>query len=180
VSGDLRGRLTLDLDELEIPLVPDALQRAVIRGRIMLDDAEFAPNQSIQNVLAAAGIQIPGNLRTSQNISIQMENGRVHHTGLAIPYLDYQMTLDGWVALDHSIEIRLGLPVTEQMLGGDRRLYRLLRDRRVDVPITGTLERPKVSEDALSRNIQRLIQATLREKLISEEMWRGLLRRAIR
>jgi hypothetical protein len=78
------------------------------------------------------------------------------------------------------MQVRLGLPVTEQMLGGDKRLYRLLRGQRVDVPITGTLERPKVSDDALSRNIQRLIQTTLRDNIMSEDALRGLLRRAIK
>jgi hypothetical protein len=180
VSGDLHGQLSLDLDELELPLVANGLERAVIRGRIMLDDVEFSPDRSLQEILAIAGIQIPENLRTSQTITIRLEDGRVYHAGLTIPLKDYPITLDGWVALDHSMQIRLSLPVTEQMLGRDKRLYRLLRGQRVDVPIAGTLERPKISEDALSRNIQRLIQTTLRENLMGEDSLRGLLRRAIK
>jgi hypothetical protein len=180
LAGHLQGKLSLELEECEIPLAPNGLERAVIQGRIMLDDVEFLPGSSLQEILALTGIQIPPNLRTSQTITIRMENGRVSHSGLQIPLKDQQMTVDGWVALDHSMQIRLSLPVTERMVGGDKRLLRLLRTQRVDLPITGTLEHPRVSEDALSRNIQRLIQATVRENFMNEEALRGLLRKAIK
>jgi hypothetical protein len=180
LSSNLQARVTLDLDELEIPLVPNGLERGVVQGRILLDDMEFSPDRSIEQILAAAGIQVPASIRTSQSIAVRLENGRVYHGGLALPLKDHQVTLDGWVALDHSMQIRLSLPVTEEMLGRDKRLYRLLRSRRIDVPIGGTLEKPKVSDDALSRNIQRLIQTTLRENFLGEDALRGLLRRAIK
>lgn len=180
VSGNLQGKLSLDLDELRVPLEPSGLEHGVIQGRILLDDVEFSPGPSLAGILAGAGIEIPKNLRTSQSIAIRLEDGRVYHAGLALPLNEQQVTLDGWVALDHSMRIRVSLPVTEKMLGRDKRLVRLLRSQRIDVEIAGTLEKPRVSDDALSRNIQRLIQATLRENLLSEDALRGLLRRAIK
>jgi hypothetical protein len=180
LTGNLQGKVTLDLEELQIPLVAQGLERGVVRGRISLEDVEFSPNRSLEQILAVAGIQIPANLRTNQSIAVRLENGRVYHEGFALPLRDDSVTLDGWVGLDQSIQIRLSMPVTEAMLGGDKRLYRLLRSERVDVHIGGTLEKPKVSEEAVSKNVQRLIQATLRKNLLSEDAIRGLLRRAIR
>lgn len=180
LSANLQARVTLDLEELEVPLVASGLEQGIFQGRIILDDMEFSPHRSLEDILATAGIQIPANLRTSQSIAVRLQNGRVYHEGLSLPLKDCQVTLDGWVALDHSLEIRLSLPVTEEMLGRDKRLYRLLRSRRIDIPITGTLEKPRVSDDALSRNIQRLIQTTLRENFFGEDALRGLLRRAIK
>jgi hypothetical protein len=179
-SGDLNGRISLDLDTLEIPLVPDGLEQAVIQGRITLDDVDFVPSPSLQEILSIAGVQLPSNLRTAQTIVIRMENGRVYHTGLSIPVRQQQITLDGWVALDHTMQIRVSVPVTEKMLGGDKRLYHLLRNQRIDIPITGTLEKPEVTHDAYSRNVQRLIQAALRDNLIGEDAIRGLIRRAVK
>jgi hypothetical protein len=180
ISRDLQGQLSLEIDELEIPLTRDGLDDGSILGRLVLQDVQFAPDESLREILAAAGVAFQGeSIRTSQSIEFRFANGRVHHSGLGLPIGNEVVTLDGWVGLDHTINIRVSLPVTEDMLGKDKRLYRLLRGQRIELPVTGTLEHPKVSEETLARNIQRLVQSALRENL-GEDPLRGLLRRALK
>lgn len=166
LSSDLHGKVSVDLETCEIPVSRDGLERATISGRVFLDDIEFHAGESLQELLAAAGVQFPSHLRSSQQIDVRLENGRVNHSGLAVPLHDQAITLDGWVGIDHTIQVCLSLPVTEQMLGRDKRLHRLLRGQRIDVPITGTLEHPRVNEEALSRNLQRLVQSAVRDSVM--------------
>jgi hypothetical protein len=180
ISRNLQGHLSLEIDELEIPLASGGFERGSISGRLLLENVQFAPEESLREILAGAGVAFRGaSIRTDQTIEFRLADGRVHHSGLALPIADERVTLDGWVGLDQAIDIRLSLPVTEEMLGKDKRLYRLLRGQRIELPVTGTLENPKVSEDALARNIQRLIQAAIRENL-GDDPLRGLLRRALK
>lgn len=180
ISRNLQGHLSLEIEELEIPLTRDGLDRGSLSGRLLLDDVQFAPEQSLREILTAAGIAFQRSIRTSQTINIRLRDGRVYHSGLALPIGNDQVTMDGWVALDHTINIRVSLPVTEEMLGKDKRLYRLLRGQRIELPVTGTLENPKVSEESLARNIQRLVQTALRDNLGGDDPLRGLLRRALK
>jgi hypothetical protein len=180
ISRNLQGHLSLDIDELQIPLTSDGLARGSIVGRVALDDVQFSPQESLRQILAAAGIAAQGkSIRTSQQIEVRLSDGRVHHAGLALPIGTEQVTLDGWVGLDQTINIRISLPVTEEMLGKDKRLYRLLRGQRIELPVTGTLDNPRVTDEALARNIHRLVQAALRENL-GDDPLRGLLRRALK
>jgi hypothetical protein len=180
ISRNLQGHLSLEIDELEIPLTCDGLDRGSIVGRLVLEDVQFAPEESLREILATAGVTFRGeSVRTTQNIEFRVADGRVQHSGLAVPIGNESITLDGWVGLDQTINIRISVPVTEEMLGKDKRLYRLLRGQRIELPVTGTLEHPKVSEEALARNIQRLVQSALRDNL-GDDPLRGLLRRAIK
>ncbi|MBI3469141.1 MAG: hypothetical protein HY000_39555 [Planctomycetes bacterium] len=179
-SGSLRGQLSLEIDQLEIPLTRDGARHGSLEGRLLLDGVEFTPGKSLQEIFTTAGIHADSNLQTSHAIAIRLENGRVYHSGLALPIRDGEVTLDGWVGLDRTLSIRVSLPLTEQMLGKDKRLYRLLRGQRIEVPVTGTLDHVRVNEDAFAQNIQRLIQIAVRDSLGNDDPLRGLLRRALR
>jgi hypothetical protein len=180
VSGNLRGQLALDLDRLEIPLREDGMRRGSFQGKLVIDDAEFTPSESLHEIFAFAGIRTPQSIRTSQVIDLRLEEGRIHHHGLTLPVGEEQVMLDGWVDLDHHLSIRVSLPLTEQLLGKDKRLYRLLRGQRIEVPVTGTLEHLEINEDLLAHNIQRIIQTSLRDGFSGGDPLRGLLRRALK
>ena len=180
ISENLRGQLSLEIDRLDVPLSLDGLFRGSLEGRLILDEVEFSPDESLRDLLASAGLSLDSSVRTSQTVSIRLEDGRVYHTGFALPVGDDRVTLDGWVGLDHSLNIRVSLPVTEQMVLKEKRLYRMLRGQRIEVPITGTLEHPNVHEDILTHNVQRLIQIALRDGLSGNEPVRGLLRKALK
>jgi len=103
----------------------------------------------------------------------------VHHTGFAVPIGEDEISLEGWVGLDHTLSIRLSLPVTERMVGKDPRIYRLLRGQRIELPITGTIEHPVVKDEAVVEGVQRLIRTAVRDHLDGQDL-RNLLRRAIK
>ena len=181
ISRNLRGQVSFDVEQLEIPLAWDGLERGNVVGQLHLHDVEFAPDGWLRDVLAEAGVDPDLTLRASQSISIEMRDGRVYQRGLTLPFGDDVVTLDGWVGLDHSMEICLGMPVTEQMVGRDRRVYRLIRGQRIELLVTGTLDQPRVSQEAVARNIQRLVQTTLRDSLTTTTIsLRGWLRRPTR
>ncbi len=180
ISSNLHGQISLELEHFEMPLVHNGIREGSFAGRVLLENVQFAPDESLRELFAMAGISCQANISSSQNIEIRLKHGRVHHSGLALPIGNDHVTLDGWVGLDQTMNIRVSLPVTEQMLGKDKRLYRLLRGQRIEVPVTGTLEDPKVNQEALARNIQRLVQLGLRDSLSGDDPLRGILRRALK
>jgi hypothetical protein len=180
VSGNLSGKLSLEVDEFEIPLNAAGLEHGTLTGQLILDGVEFVPDRALADVLTLAGLSAPTAVRTSQTVSIRLADGRVHHAGLVVPLGQEEVTLDGWVGLDHSLSVRVSVPVTEKLVGRDKRIYRLLRGQRIELPVTGTLERPHISNDAVKHGVQRLIQTALSDHLEGDDLLRSLLRRALR
>jgi len=181
ISGDFRGRLSLELDQFEMPLGDRGYEHATLSGRLIFDNVEFTPDRALAQVLAVAGLGPNPTIRTSQDIAIRLENGRVHHSGLMVPIGGDKITLDGWVGLDHSLSVRLSLPVTESMVG-DKRIAKLLRGQRIELPVTGTIEQPRIPDGALTQGVQRLVRTAVRDQLEGdgEDVLRNLLKRTLK
>jgi hypothetical protein len=180
LAGNLSGRLSLDVSKLEVPLCRGGLNQAKFEGHLALEQVEIEPSQSLRDILVASGVEPAASVRVSQTIPIRLASGRVHHAPVPLTIGSRQIVLEGSVGLDHTLDMRLKLPVTEQMLGNDERLYRLLRGRYIEIAVAGTVENPDLEDDVVARNIQRLIQMTVRDSLRGDDPLRGLLRRVLK
>ena len=143
-----RGKVSAQIDLAEFPLGPGARNEFVVEGNVVFDDVEFTPQLVAKELLGM--LNRPGNpLRLNQPVELSISGGRVHQRGLAIPIGDVtEVTLEGSVGFDKTMDLVAMVPITDAMFPNRGLLGAFVSGTQVKVPISGTLDHPKVDRDA--------------------------------
>ena len=167
----LTGRLSLLLDNLELPLGEDMKLRATARGRLALKDANIQSGaiggQLLGNLLGLGGLTKTGlqPIRIS-DLVFEIKDGRVHYENLAMIFGGtLEMQFSGSVGLDDTLDLTVSLPVLPRQLeslvklgspdtiarrlGADElagllKQLPVLGKRGLDIHITGTRQKPRL------------------------------------
>lgn len=157
-SATISGELTVELDELQIPISSVTPEQRVkltkISGRLMLHDVETGLKSPLLAKIAPVLSKLTGGrfdvirIAEESTIDFRVENGRVHHEGLTIviPELSKGLTIEtsGWVDVDKNIDILVLVnlaSVTKPKIA----LLAKLTAAPLEFHITGTLNKPKLS-----------------------------------
>lgn len=93
-------------------------------------------------------------LRLDQPVVLAIVDGKVHQTGLAIPIADVtRIEMEGTVGFDQSLDLRTSVALTDEMFGNAEVLGAIADGVRITVPITGTLDRPKLDKEAFGAEL---------------------------
>ncbi|HHK41208.1 MAG TPA: hypothetical protein ENJ50_02220 [Planctomycetaceae bacterium] len=95
-----------------------------------------------------------------------MQRGRVYHDPLKMKIGELELTSRGSVGLDETLDVVLSVRIPDQWLDG-RPLLASLRGQTLVFPMQGTLDRPRISSDALKVIRDRLIESAGEELLRS-------------
>ena len=167
----LTGRLSLLLDNLELPLGEDMTRRATSRGHLALKNANIQSGaiggQLLKNLLGLGGLGKAGlqPMRIS-DLTFEIKDGRVYYENLAIIFGGtLEMKFSGSVGLDDTLDLTVSLPVLPKpleslvklgspdaiagRLGADElagllRQLPILGKRSLDIHITGTRQKPRL------------------------------------
>jgi hypothetical protein len=110
----------------------------------------------------------------SSNIEFRMVNRRVYHRGLTLVVGTTPVTTEGSVGLDESLALIAEVPINARLLGADLSLG-ALEGKKLKIPISGTLKKPKLDRRALQEIPLQLIENTARDVLL-EGLNKGLER----
>ncbi|MBI3839586.1 MAG: hypothetical protein HY288_16825, partial [Planctomycetia bacterium] len=99
------------------------------------------------------------------NIEFRMVNRRVYHRGLQFMVGAVPVTTHGSVGLDESLAIVAEIPLQATLLGIDLSLG-TLEGQTLQIPLEGTLSRPKLDRRALQQLTGQMLQSTARGVLI--------------
>ena len=156
-----KGRVTVDLDHAEFPLGAGRSRQAKVEGAVVFNDVEFAPGPLANDILSAAGRR-DVSLKLDQPLTLTIADGRVNQTGLSIPIGNLtRIELAGWVDFDRNLALTAVFPVTAAMLGNNEILADIAAGTMVRVPITGTLNQPRIDRDILNANLQEMGKSLL-------------------
>ncbi|MGH7139416.1 MAG: hypothetical protein ACREHD_27035, partial [Pirellulales bacterium] len=111
--------------------------------------------------------------RESQ-VEFRLVDGRVYHRGLRLQFPQFSIETYGSVGLDESLAMMAEIRLPDKWLGNGP-LATALKSRPLQVPIAGTLKKPKVD----LQELRGLGRQTLREsakEVLGEELQRGLNR----
>ncbi|MCG8584659.1 MAG: hypothetical protein MI757_08110, partial [Pirellulales bacterium] len=165
------GSLSIAIDRCVVPLTSP--ERAEVLGQIVSHKAVVSPSQVIA-VLAVLQ-QVPTLLRIEPEdvIPIQVSRGRVYHKDLTmILGRDVKVNSTGSVGFDNTLDLVVQAPIPRSLLD-DRSLGEAASRQRIDIRITGTLDRPKVDRDAVRRTIAKFASGTLND-VINKEIGNAL------
>jgi translocation and assembly module TamB len=156
------GLVSLDLSENVIPLAdPD---RAAVRGTLTVHSATVSPGPLITEIATLLGAkQTTLTLTSEQVVPVRLEDGRVYHENFAVHLGQSEIRTSGSVGLDGSLALVLDLPVPpralERMLPNNPVVRDVLAKQRVKVPVSGTLQRPRLDPKVLDARVQDVVRS---------------------
>lgn len=148
-STSTEGSFSVDLDAWQIPL--DAPEQGTAGGRLTIHALDVTPGP-IGRVITDL-LKLPPSVVASQESVIQFElaDARVHHRDLRFTLGGLPVKTHGWVGLDQTLEIMAEVTLP-QFQNEEAPIRRALSGRVLVIPIRGTLNKPEVDAQALTRS----------------------------
>ncbi len=149
------GTISAEMNHFSWPLVAEGAADADFSTVLHVGEIELAADGVLHEILVMAGLgEEPLTLQQSE-ITCNGAQGRISCTPLQILAADSEMTLEGSVGFDGSLDYLLEIPVTNRLVG--KEAYRVLKGTTLKVPIRGSSEQAIFDPAALSRAISDLL-----------------------
>ena len=166
-STRVSGKISAKIDEAVFPLGEDASREPEIRGNVAFEDMTFLPGPLAVELLAMAGRTGQAGLRLNQPVSLTIADRRVIQRGLAIPIGNVsKVSLEGSVDFDKNLDLVATLPLSSGMLGDRPILGDIIDGAKVEIPIKGTLDKPRIDAEAFNRAFKDFSKSLLSQGLI--------------
>lgn len=154
-GSKVTGRVSARIDRAEIPLGSAAKTKTQVEGRIVFADVVFVPGPVAADLLGMIGRSDP-TLRLDQPVVLSIADGRIHQQGLAVPVGSVtKIEITGDVGFDKSLDLMASLPLTPAMFPNGGLVGDVVAGTRINVPIAGTLNRPKIDREAFRAELAR-------------------------
>ena len=129
---------------------------AVVDGEILFHNVVFAPGPLAMQLYRALNVP-PANIRLDQPVSLAIHDGMVEQRGFSFPLGDAgRVTLDGNVAFDRSIDIIGTIGLSGEKFATVPVFNQIAPALRLEVPIGGTLQDPKLDGKAMAQGMGRM------------------------
>jgi translocation and assembly module TamB len=145
----VEGRVSVELSEASVPILgaPEAEGRA--QGQVIFDDVRFMPGALADQLLSVFVKERKPLVVLRDRVSVLVAGRKVYQEGLVIPVGELaRIGIDGTVGFDKSLDL-----VAQFALNPPRSqipvLSPILQTARFDLPITGTLSKPKIDGEEL-------------------------------
>jgi hypothetical protein len=182
------GQFSVSLDGASVPISSPTTGDA--RGVLTIHSAQVGPGPLAREFLPIAA-QIKALLERraptstssgpgrwldmpAQTVNFHMTQGRVFHEGLQIVVDDVVVRTRGSVGFDESLSLVAEVPIRDEWVANDRYLS-ALRGQVLQLPVEGTLERPRVDGGALAQLSRQAVTGAAGQ-LLQQELNRGLER----
>jgi len=154
------GNVDLGVNDLELPLATPP-QGGKGGGKLMLKNAKIEPG-GVLGELVQMGVA----MQTGQKITVRLEgadfevrDGRIHYRDFALIFPpDFDLRFKGSVGLNDSLDLIVSIPICPELLarlgikGPVVEYARMLAGTRIDVPMVGTRENPKLDFSKVDTN----------------------------
>lgn len=157
------GSFSLELDECSIPIGQP--EKGRLEGRLLIHSVEVSTGPLLQALAQVMGRSATARLRSESIVPFHLADGRVHHRNLELVFPEVTIRTWGSVGLDQSLALTVEMPVPPKLRTGRPVVDAVLRDQKVQLPVAGTLFRPKLDERALARVVEQAVEQALRNVL---------------
>jgi hypothetical protein len=168
------GQFSLDLDESLLPLTDPG--SGSLAGRLHIERGQVLPGpllDEINNLIGKIAVGAPQELLgldkplvqfAQQTVAFELHEGRIYHEAVESTARGIIVRTHGSVGLDQSLEMVATITLSEELAGRSRFLSRL-QGRALEIPIAGTLRRPKLDARAMGKLAEQLGQNALDQLL---------------
>jgi translocation and assembly module TamB len=181
-----QGRFSLQLDRCSVPLT--GAPAADVHGTLLVQQAGIGPGPLAQRLLTLTD-QLKAILKRqplrdsaptysdwitlpAQSIPFQWSGGRVRHQHLQMQVRDVTLYTTGSVGLDNSVDLLVRIPLQDSWVQRDPALA-WLRGQTLEIPISGTLNQPRIDERALAQLSKDMLKNAA-GRILENELQRGL------
>ena len=109
-----------------------------------------------------------------QRVPFEMAGGRVAHENLTMIVGGVPVQTSGWVAMDERMSLIAKIPIQDEWIGTNRWLS-TLKGQTIDVPISGSLQQPRLDRRVLNNLTNKTITNGA-EELLQQEVQKQLNR----
>jgi translocation and assembly module TamB len=152
----VRGQVSVAISDAYLPLDPSLNTQAKVDGDVLFDSVEFMPGPFADQVLSVFRQESRPLLVLRDPVSIRLVGRKVYQEGLVVPVGKVAVLgLEGWIDFDQNLDLvasfamvppRQKIPV----------LSTLLENTQIQVPISGTLKKPRINGDAIGERFKDL------------------------
>jgi translocation and assembly module TamB len=145
----VQGRVSFELAEAAFPLIAAPEEEARAQGKLLFDDLRFMPGELADQLLSVFRLESKPLVELRDPVSVRIAGRKIHQNGLVVPVGNVaSIALDGSVDFDRNLDmlarfslnpLRSRVPV----------LSPLVETARFDLPIRGTLAKPKIDGEQL-------------------------------
>ncbi len=168
------GTFSLELDQCRIPVENPAAGQ--FKGKLLIHAVRVGVGPMLRELVVVLSEVKAAELKKESVVPFQMANGRIYHENLELVFPDMTIRTHGWVGLDKSVSLVAQMPVPPKWLaqvGGS--LKTSLQQQTLQIPITGTLDRPQLDRRRLDQYSQQFLQRAA-GNVLQEEVDRQLNR----
>jgi len=162
--GEAKGLITAQITKLTIPLEADAMTKAAIQMRAQADELDMEVKGLLAELIALVGGQ---QLRLQARVDpfdLIITEGKVSYNELTVHTGKVSLTFRGSISIkDKSVNMEVGLPLTEKLIANlpepaKTLVTRMVGGERIYLPITGTIDKPRLGVEKLLEQVQKLIK----------------------
>lgn len=177
------GQFSLALAETQVPLADPKLTRTagqlavhqltVLPGPLLADLFRVVEQveslKDPRNLLGAASQSKPKKLLSmnDQQIDFQVVDGRVYHRQIEFIIDNVPIRSQGSVGFDQTLALMIEIPIQDRWIDGEESL-RGLAGQKLQIPIQGTFQNPRVDQRAVADITRQLIRNSAGQAIGSE------------
>ena len=152
----VRGRVSLALSHAYFPINGGAGAEPKVDGDVLFDSVEFMPGPLAEQLLGVFRQEQRPLLVLRDPVSIRIVGRKIYQEGLVIPLGNVAaIGMEGWVDFDQN----LNLVASFAMIPPKRNipfLSDILENAQIQLPITGTFQKPRIDSDAIKDRFKDL------------------------
>ncbi|MFO1521559.1 MAG: AsmA-like C-terminal region-containing protein [Kiritimatiellia bacterium] len=153
-ASGLKGRASLHLDRVQVPMDATWRKYASFQGRLVLANTSLRADGWFDEILDLARVRERTVDLGSQTITFTCEKGRIDTSPLQASIGKINMLLRGGMGLDRSLDYSIDVPVTEDLVG--KKVFEYLPGKQITLPLGGTLDKPRIDRDRFLKELERL------------------------
>jgi hypothetical protein len=167
-SVDPKGRVTVTVQSLDLPLDSRFFDKAAGLGRFQIDDFQATMSGAMEVLMRMGGGTNTTPLQTYGPVLVTLKDKQftiAKHQLLL--QKDLAMTMSGTVGLDERVSFQASLPLTKSMLGlagANASAVTYLENQELLVALTGTIDKLQMDEKALRKHIADMIAEALKRE----------------
>jgi hypothetical protein len=162
-AANVNGIANLNCETLSIPLSAVAKNKAEIVGTFSVNQLRLETSDFLGQLLTVVGGGVRGTTITIHPTRFVLRDGFLRYDDMQMDIGDNPVNFKGVIGLDKSLEMSVTLPYTTE---GRTIRVGSQNARRITLPITGTVDNPKL-------DLGKLLENQVKQEL-EEQLRRGL------
>ena len=157
------GTVTLDLRSCRIEPGMPPERGVALDMDIALENLKLELGPALRELLGM--IKVKTHVYEVKNLPIHVtvRNGRIQADPVRMVIEEQPVIIGGWVAFDGAVNYVIEVPVTERLVGTSA--ARILKGTSIKIPVTGTVDAPRLDTRALGDMLKRAVSEQAVERV---------------